>query len=382
MVEIATANIAQEGKDEDRHLVRELVDGVWLLAVADGLSMSGGREAARAVIGILERVNVCDSARLIFEELRSSLVTEFDAAVTSETTVTCGLLREVSTSDGVSLRFEFFAVGDSPIWKIVRSPNGSRYAYQRYLVYGGPYPSETAKVYSTVRINRKNVISGSVYFGSVDIFNDEVLIVCTDGIPEREVFVRHQSNLGFDGDPSHELCPWLFQRVAYDDNGISAVLSSYNARGLLYDDATIIAARVSVPLHSVSQDIQEPNELGRRRLVSDIPALCAPRHMSKADSAVGVEGGLVTRDGRSTGVDEHDSISPFIVVQTSVAEKRDETIFPQTQIPVLANPLATCAEPNPFSEEGRMESAPKEMNKTAKSTLRTPRASRKRKLAK
>ena len=62
MIEIAEANLPYPSKDEDACLVRS-VDGaemVKLLAVADGLSMSGGRLAAQTIIRILNQVDSLD----------------------------------------------------------------------------------------------------------------------------------------------------------------------------------------------------------------------------------------------------------------------------------------------------------------------------------
>lgn len=100
---------------------------------------------------------------------------------------TCGILRQLSDEGETFLRFEYFAIGDSPIWKVILGD--SKYLFQRVLVHGPLYPAETARVYSTLRLHKKDII-GSIAFGVTEVALGEVLVVCTDGIPEREVFIR------------------------------------------------------------------------------------------------------------------------------------------------------------------------------------------------
>ena len=187
-MEIARAQIQQDGKGEDAYLVRRL-DGngmVQILAVADGLSLSGGKAAANWVINCIKRLTEVETPRSIYKALRRELGRSRQVEE-SETTLTCGILRQVSDGDDNFLRFEYFAIGDSPIWKVVLGD--SKYPFQRILVHGPPYPAETARVYSTLRLHKKD-ITGSVAFGVTEVALGEVLVVCTDGIPEREVFIR------------------------------------------------------------------------------------------------------------------------------------------------------------------------------------------------
>ena len=243
MIQIAIANLPQ-GKDQDACLAGKLDENTWLLAVADGVSMSDGREAAQLAISILtNEIDVFDTARSVFEQFKVKLSNKTSKASKSATTLTCGLLREVQSFGVTHLRFEFFAIGDSPIWKVIRAPDGDRYYFQRYIIHGTPYPAEKSKVYSTVCLDEEYKIKGPVFFGCTDISDDEVLVVCTDGIPEREVFVgdfrQRREDIG--------LCEFLFQSDNYNEKSIKKVLDNYNTHGLLYDDATIIAARRSVP---------------------------------------------------------------------------------------------------------------------------------------
>jgi hypothetical protein len=119
----------------------------------------------------------------------------------------------------------------------------SKYPFQRVLVHGPLYPTETARVYSTLRLHKKDII-GSIAFGTTEVALGEVLVVCTDGIPEREVFIRDfvppdERNSRKDG-----LCQWLFQKRKYNKKKLKQVLAHYDELGVLFDDATIIAARL------------------------------------------------------------------------------------------------------------------------------------------
>lgn len=244
-LQIAHANIPYPEKGDDAHLVRLIngTDSAWLLAVADGLTLNAGKAAALWVINWLDKVEEVENPRKIYQALRRTLAEERGVHNESETTLTCGILREVYVGDETFLRFDYFAIGDSPIWKVVESKKSSRYPFQRVIIHGPPYPAETAQVYATVRLHRGDV-DGMVTFGSVEIGPDEVLVVCTDGIPEREVFIRDiGKSEDTDGAPT-SLCHWLFQRSPYLSEDLRAVLANYNRRGVLYDDTTIIVARL------------------------------------------------------------------------------------------------------------------------------------------
>ena len=257
-IEIARAQVQQKGKGEDACLVRRLDEKgmAQLLAVADGLSMSGGKAAAKWVINQLgkltklRKLTDVDTPRSIYTALKRALE-ESREVVQSETTLTCGILRQLSDGSEPFLRFEYFAIGDSPIWKVI--PGDSKYPFQRFLVHGPLYPAETARVYSTLRLHKRD-IRGSITFGVTEIALGEVLVVCTDGIPEREVFIRDLVRpTGVDPGRSG-LCHWLFQRRKYRDVKLKGVLTAYNDRGILFDDATIIAARLG-PVPTTAADM-------------------------------------------------------------------------------------------------------------------------------
>jgi hypothetical protein len=244
-VNIASGCRLQAEKGEDAVLVRSEGDS-HLLAVADGVSMSDGRVAANTVIDILRNAPRLDDARTVFADLLAALPRAGDYP-SSATTLTCGVLRPVLADASPHLRFDFFAVGDSPIWRVVQLPAGGRYSFQRYVVHGTPYPSETAKVYATIRPHNLDPIAGSIAFGRVDIPISESLIICTDGIPERDIFAREQLNSGSEpnGRPL-TFCEWLFEPTVYDDKSVERLLENYDSRGLLYDDASLIVVRLRI----------------------------------------------------------------------------------------------------------------------------------------
>lgn len=249
-IEIAEAQIQQEGKGEDDCLIRPLDDEgiVKLLAVADGLSLSGGKAAAQWTINYLKELAAnrvkrpadLDSPRSIYSAIKRALA-EAHQDEQSETTLTCGILRQLSDEHETFLRFEYFAIGDSPIWKVI--PGDSKYPFQRVLVHGPLYPTETARVYSTLRLHKKDII-GSVAFGVTEVALGEVLVVCTDGIPEREVFIRDFAQSDKKNSRKEGLCQWLFQERKYNKKKLKQVLARYDELGVLFDDATIIAARL------------------------------------------------------------------------------------------------------------------------------------------
>src|SRR5258706_11770924 len=179
-MEIAHAQIQRPEKGEDDYLIRPIhsAGSDLLLAVADGLSLNGGKAAATWAIEYLRGITDIESPRHIFEAIKRELAQPRDQVEQSETTLTCGILRQLGTEQDGFLRFEFFAIGDSPIWKVV--VGDSRYPFQRVLIHGSPYPAEPARVYSTVRLHAGEV-RGVVTFGAVEVASGEVLVVCTDG---------------------------------------------------------------------------------------------------------------------------------------------------------------------------------------------------------
>ena len=232
--DIAWGQALHTHKGEDTVVVRPIGDG-FLLAVADGLSTRNGLAAASWVADRLNLTNATDSIYSLYDNLAEALRKESPSADESETTLSCGLLR-VGDRPG-TLVFDYFAIGDTPIWKVVRSED-DKYPYQRYLIHGGPYPAESARLYSTISLGDRS-ITGAVSFGSVVVSESEVLVVCSDGIPEREMLVRDLSSMR-----EKKLCSWLFANSHFTNESLAEVLADYQHRDVFVDDATIIAARL------------------------------------------------------------------------------------------------------------------------------------------
>lgn len=296
MIDIACTQIDYPEKGEDTYVVRK-VGNSYLLAVADGLSMDNGRAAARWAKEYLDGISHIQSARCIFDALKVALSNDPNEYERSETTLTCGILTESESSGGLTLRFDFFAIGDSPIWKVV-STCDSKYPYQRYLIHGEPYPAETSKVYSTLRLKERE-IKGVVSFGSVDLSVGEVLVVCSDGIPEREVMVRDLSATVQSNQP--KLCEWLFDSASYEDASLQNVLNGYRGRELLFDDATLIVARLAMqPIGGGVEPAQESFSEGDDE-----------EDLSVDETTEGGKNNLIpsTRDGVSA-IDTVESVQP------------------------------------------------------------------------
>lgn len=251
--QVAIAGLPLDGKNEDAGLAKQFGDR-YLLAVADGLTHTAGGVAARAVIGVLKSFEkIPKTARSLYRTWRAALP-GLGEAPESRTTLTCGLLSCRAGDGGTWLTLDFFAIGDSPVWRVVRAPAGDRYTFQRYALHGGPYPAETGKVYGTVQPHHCEPVMGTVAFGRVEVPPGDVLVICTDGVPEREVFVRDHAEALAGGMPS-TLCHWLFSTAPYADDALETVLRGYAARGVLYDDATIIAIRANSRKNQTSRSV-------------------------------------------------------------------------------------------------------------------------------
>jgi serine/threonine protein phosphatase PrpC len=244
IIEVACSHVPYPNKDEDAFVLREVGDH-FILAVADGLSMRNGGAAARWVAEHIKTTTATDCIYALYDNLVDCLRHVAPGQTESETTLSCGILRRGNRPR--TLVFEYFAVGDSPIWKVVQSGD-DRYPYQRYQVYGSPYPAENAKLYSTVSLQDRS-ITGAVTFGSVTLLEEEVLVVCSDGLPEREVLVRDLAR-------EKSLCRWLFGKTPYTSQSMQDVLTDYGSRDVFVDDTTVIAARLPQPERQHNEDKQ------------------------------------------------------------------------------------------------------------------------------
>jgi hypothetical protein len=253
-VELAKATIPYPGKGDDACCIRVIGDGIWLLAVADGLTMNAGGAAASWVIEHIELTEAHTSPRTLFAELQHALdQTDHDAA--SQTTLTAGLLRLIVDDVNERLRFDYFAVGDSPILRLLKT--GGEFPYQRFEVHGRPYPAQPGRVYATVQLAPGGVV-GRVAFGSVDVDAGEVLIVCSDGLPQHAVFSRDFQSISRRSEHLR-LCDWLYGSEPYSDSKLEEILSGYSLRGDISDDVTMLVARIPTPSNGESES-QVPSD--------------------------------------------------------------------------------------------------------------------------
>lgn len=242
-VELAQANIPYPEKGDDAWCIRAIGDGVWLMAVADGLTMNAGGVAARWVIEHILQTEAHASSRTLFADLQRALVMKAEHDAASQTTLTAGVLTLLVDASGERLKFDFFAIGDSPILCLFQ--NGDDFPYQRAEVHGPPYPAQPGRVYSTVQLAPAGIV-GRVAFGSVEIGRGEVLMVCSDGLPQRSVFSR--DFLSISRKSGHmRLCDWLCGSEPYSDSRLEEILSGYSLRGDVTDDVTLLVARIPTP---------------------------------------------------------------------------------------------------------------------------------------
>jgi hypothetical protein len=264
-------------KGEDRVFVFELAGGrALLVGVADGLSSENGGAAA----GWIERTmhDVANAsgggipgARELFKCVADALVTaEHPASATdSLSTLSCGICQLKHVGDALVLHFDFFGVGDSPIWRVVPLIPAGELGFQASVVYDSPTPREQGLVYSFVSLlDRK--IEGRPHFGSVELAEDELLVLASDGVPEWRIF-------GEDQDPKYstdspKLIDRLFEAPSITDTLLKEILFEYDRKSMLVDDdASIAVVRWRYPrTMNVEADNKTPGELGREGLLSKV----------------------------------------------------------------------------------------------------------------
>lgn len=239
-------------KGEDRYLVFPLGENAsdgFVAAIADGVSGNNGSIAANWVIATLERLVTAMSPDLvtadaIYEGLLEALsqaTTESDKH--SATTLSCGVFKAIAGKS--SMVFDFFALGDSPIWKVVPSASGE-YKYQAHQVYCEIKPARQSAVYSSVGTSPYG-ISGRPYFGSVRVDAGETLLVMSDGLPMDTILWDDQL-------AKHRDSPYLLDLVMSRTSSgnaseslveLSDALAAYwRANLLIDDDASLVALAV------------------------------------------------------------------------------------------------------------------------------------------
>lgn len=358
----AKANLPAHDKDEDAVFIYRLPDNVGLLlGVADGISTANGRQAARWIAQTMSEL-ACDSgagswdARLLFEQFAKRLS---DAALAarltdSHSTLSCGIARSNLALATPFLRFEFFGIGDSPIWRVVRTATRTL-RFQASIAYGPPVPSEMAGLYSWVNLGQGRV-EGQVHFGSVDVQEGELLIVSTDGVPESRVLIDDQ-----DRDVnSPRLIDRLMHAVEINDAMLWQLLQNYEQQKLLIDDdASLAVVRLARPSDSVS-----PMETVSTELTQAVALLPVALHASG-------EATLIQECPRAALLLPHRADEP---PSQAVSPQEEEQHSPERQVPARRVPQR--------SQREKLPRAKRTMAKARKSAANEPHTAVKARLHK
>ena len=262
----AKANLPASGKDEDTVFFHSLAsDSGLLLGVADGISDGNGRDAAQWIANVMSELarepsSATWDARELFARFAERLSAAAEAGILSDShsTLTCGIARCNFLAPTPFVRLDFFGIGDSPIWRVVRSSVKSL-RYQASVVYGPPVPSEMTGLYSWVNLSQGRV-HGSIHFGSVDFQEGELLIVSTDGVPESRVLIQDQDDE--DDRASPRLVEKLLNASQIDDALLLRLLQDYDEQRLLIDDdASLVVLRLARPIVPSSSETEPGSEL-------------------------------------------------------------------------------------------------------------------------
>jgi hypothetical protein len=266
MIEISKSCRLVKSKGHDRVLAIAVSGqaNTYIVAVADGLTSEDGGEAAQWVVDVLPKIaehagSSVLSARMILAELSARLAAaaRTQPLPSSHTTLTCGIVRPKGGGAEDLAELEFFAIGDSPIWKVI-PVDQEELRFQGHVVYSAPFPSEQGRVYSTVNL-RDGKVEGSVYSGSVDLQIGEVLILATDGIPDSRIFWDDQDPKRNKTSP--RLVEHLLDDESLNDEVLLGIVKDYDQKHLLVDDdASLVVIRLKAtqpPLLTTEYDPPE-----------------------------------------------------------------------------------------------------------------------------
>ena len=236
----------------DRHsVVRK--DGVVFFAVADGMSSSQcPAEAAELAISCAIRC-FNEAPHTQMREYRDRLEAEIRAvagttmwAGSGNTTLTIVKLVEEGTQAGTA---SFFAVGDCPIYLSCPGPVMTEYPDTRLMVriYDKPLQvANEARVYSHVDVIAGRFV-GRVTIGGFELCQDEVCLICSDGIDVISEHILEDLQLGGE---SHKFLNNLI--TVGLEKAVTDLFRQIRVNGGFSDDATLI-----VLAHS-QQDCKPP----------------------------------------------------------------------------------------------------------------------------
>jgi len=270
----AQANLPARDKDEDAVFIHSLPAGGGLLVgVADGISAGNGRAASRWIAQTMAELAIEEGAsrwdaRQLFNRFAVRLASAAEASMLadSHSTLSCGIARALHAYPTPAFRFDFFGIGDSPIWRIVR-PKTPNFGFQASVVYASPVPSEISGLYSWVNLGRGRV-EGQVHFGSVDLDQGELLIVSSDGVPESRVLIDDQDRDNNRGSP--RLIDRLLRAAEIDDAMLLRILKDYDQQRMLVDDDASLAVVRLAP---------DPDDVSGSRVAGDAAeAVMEPIH--------------------------------------------------------------------------------------------------------
>lgn len=261
--QLAKASRLVPGKGEDCVFASRLgSDGCFLMGVADGISTANGGDAARWIKKTMDSIAMEIDAELmgshdLFERFLQLLetATSFHQLSDSHSTLSCGIGRWMHSKKSTYIRFEFFGIGDSPIWRVVPSQSDGL-TFQVSAVYSPPTPSEQGCVYSSVNLGAGR-IDGRVHFGSVDIEEGELLIVATDGLPDYRVVFDDQDPERVGRSP--KMIDTLLRSKSFDDAMLVNFIAAYDENRLLIDDdASMAVVRWGRSFFSNSEESESP----------------------------------------------------------------------------------------------------------------------------
>ncbi len=265
-LQLAMACRPFKDKGEDRVFIHRLpYADSFLMGVADGISRANGGAAADWIEAAMDSI-ACEigaeavDARTLFDRFQAVLTKAAQASqlADSHSTLSCGVGRLVRSEKSAYLRFEFFGIGDSPIWRVMPCGKGN-VVFQVSPVYSPPIPSEQAGLYSSVNLSAGRV-DGPVHFGSVDLNAGELLIVATDGLPESRVLFDDQDSDRSERSP--KLIENLLRReqIINDEVLLKAIEAYDSERLLIDDDASLAVARWRHPIALRADETGGPAE--------------------------------------------------------------------------------------------------------------------------